>query len=367
MSKKRILFIIWSFTYGGGAEKILANIVNHLDHEKYDIEVLEYYHSNVGKETVDQRVKILKPIIDSTRKDLFSRVKNRLVDRILLKFCPGFIRRIYLNRTYDVEISFNYLIPTFLLNRDSGKLISWIHGSIHDLKGNKERKKKQKKYLDQVDSIVAISNETKQSILEIFPEYQCKLQKIYNGYDFERMIPNDDNIEDFQLLYCNRFDANKNPLFLIEVAKHLKDDGVDFKLMMLGAGDLLDKAKAYVKQYGLDRQIKFAGYVKNPYAYFNRCKVFCLTSYIEGFPTTLVESMHFGKPFVSTPVAGTEELSQGEKCGFVESDITEYAKKVKCLLTNPDLYASMSQNCKEEVRNYSLQKQIQAIEDLIDT
>ena len=52
MEKKRILFIIWSFTYGGGAEKILANIVNNLNRDKYDIEILEFLHSNIGKEEV---------------------------------------------------------------------------------------------------------------------------------------------------------------------------------------------------------------------------------------------------------------------------------------------------------------------------
>ena len=52
MKKKRILFIIWSFTYGGGAEKILANIVNNLNRDKYDIEILEFLHSNIGKEEV---------------------------------------------------------------------------------------------------------------------------------------------------------------------------------------------------------------------------------------------------------------------------------------------------------------------------
>lgn len=46
MKKKKVLFIIWSFSYGGGAEKILANIVNNLDYEKYDIDVLEYLHAD---------------------------------------------------------------------------------------------------------------------------------------------------------------------------------------------------------------------------------------------------------------------------------------------------------------------------------
>ena len=40
MKKKKILFIIWSFTYGGGAERVLANIVNNLDKNRYDIDIL---------------------------------------------------------------------------------------------------------------------------------------------------------------------------------------------------------------------------------------------------------------------------------------------------------------------------------------
>ena len=43
MKKKKVLFIIWSFSYGGGAEKILANIVNNLDYEKYDIDVRKIF------------------------------------------------------------------------------------------------------------------------------------------------------------------------------------------------------------------------------------------------------------------------------------------------------------------------------------
>ena len=58
MKKKKVLFIIWSFSYGGGAEKILANIVNNLDYEKYDIDVLEYLHAD-KMEPVNGNIKIL--------------------------------------------------------------------------------------------------------------------------------------------------------------------------------------------------------------------------------------------------------------------------------------------------------------------
>ena len=41
--KKKVLFIIWSYSYGGGAERVLTNIVNNLDPSKYEIDILEYY------------------------------------------------------------------------------------------------------------------------------------------------------------------------------------------------------------------------------------------------------------------------------------------------------------------------------------
>lgn len=62
--KTKLLFIIWSFSYGGGAEKVLANVVNSLDPEKYEIDVLEYWHVNIKAEPVRPHVKLLPPVID---------------------------------------------------------------------------------------------------------------------------------------------------------------------------------------------------------------------------------------------------------------------------------------------------------------
>ena len=39
VAKKKILFFMWSFSLGGGAEKILSTIVSNLDPEKYDIDI----------------------------------------------------------------------------------------------------------------------------------------------------------------------------------------------------------------------------------------------------------------------------------------------------------------------------------------
>ena len=105
-NKKRILFIIWSLSYGGGAEKILANIVNNFDYEKYDIEILEYLHADKMEE-IHPEVKIHSPIIDMTQKNPFLKLWYICIDRLLIKIFPGMVRKLYLNKSYDVEISFN--------------------------------------------------------------------------------------------------------------------------------------------------------------------------------------------------------------------------------------------------------------------
>ena len=117
----------------------------------------------------------------------------------------------------------------------------------------------------------------------------------------------------------------------------------------------------------MDNLIECVGYKKNPYSYFEHCKIFCLTSLIEGFPTTLVETMNFGKPFVSTQVAGTKELAENGECGIVALNDEEYITGLIQLLTDNNKYEKMSKNCKKTVKKYSIENQIAAIEECIES
>lgn len=367
--KKNILFIIWSFTYGGGAEKVLANIVNNLDSDKYNIEILEYCHSDIGKENVNDNIIIHKPILDETKKGIFNQVKNKLVIPALTKYIPSLIRRIFLDKTYDIEVSFNYMIPTFLLNRNSKKLIAWMHGSIEDLNVHPALIKKQKKYLDKVDKIVPISENTEDSILNLYAEYADKIMRIYNGYDFNKMntsVSEQSELEKFDLLFCARLDQNKNPFMFIDIVNSIVRRGNDIKACILGSGVLEEQVKERIIEYELSNNINFLGYVENPYPYFKNCKVYCMTSYMEGFPTVLAEAMNFGKPFVTTPVSGSKELACENSCGFVTDNIDTYVDSVLRLLDDNEIYDRMSEACLSHVKEYSLERQISNIEMLFD-
>ena len=241
--KKKVLFIIWSYSYGGGAERILTNIVNNLDPSKYEIDILEYVYAGIKKEEINDNINLLNPIIDITDRSFINRVNNYIKEKVVYRF-PKLLRQKYIKKDYDVEIAFNYLIPTFLLNYNANT-IGWCHGAVTDLKENDKLKKLQKKYYDKINKIVAISNKTFDSVIDVYPEYKNKVELIYNGFDKNNILNkiNDYKAENIDILYCGRFDENKNPAKFIEIIKNIKKVKNDIMAGILGIDTLEENIK----------------------------------------------------------------------------------------------------------------------------
>ncbi len=363
--KKKILFIIWSFTYGGGAEKILSSIVNNLDSSKYEIDIIEYWHSDVKKEETREDINILPPIIDSIND---SKIK-KLFYKILLESFPILLRKKYIKKKYDIEIAFNYLIPTFLLSHNT-KTIAWVHGDVYDLEKNKKNYLLQKKSFKHVNKIVAISDNTYKSIEKVFPNYSDKLLLINNGFDIENILHKADEEKLKKenkkiLLFINRLDENKNPLYALDVAKKLVDKGYDFRLQYLGKGELKESLINKINELKLNDYVEILGYKSNPYPYIKRSTIVLGCSKSEGFPTIFIEAIALGKPFVSTKVGGVEEISDNEKCGLVADNLEDYTNKVISLLDNEKKYNEFSKYGINHSKKFTIETQMKAIENLI--
>ena len=58
----------------------------------------------------------------------------------------------------------------------------------------------------------------------------------------------------------------------------------------------------------------------------------------EGFPTVFTEGMALGKPFISSAVGGTQELSNNGSCGVIINDYNDFKQAVSDIIFNPDNY-----------------------------
>lgn len=71
-------------------------------------------------------------------------------------------------------------------------------------------------------------------------------------------------------------------------------------LVLVGDGEDEAHVRALVSSLGLDGDVHFTGFTRNPYKYLARATVSVLTSRFEGLPNALIEAMALGVPIVST-------------------------------------------------------------------
>ncbi len=360
---KRVLIVIPSYSKGGGAEKILSNILNNGDFSEYQIDIVEIDRGKKGLEKLPKDISILKKYNDEKYPYLM-----RLIFEQLGRRFPNLLRNYLIKKDdYDIEIMFEVMYPDIPFSKRNIKKIYWVHGSIEDF-SNTWRKDRFKQHFSDATKIVAISNKTEKSIVDLYPEQQGKITRIYNGYDFKDIInkskeKSDIDIHEKSICSIGRIESKKGSDRTLELIRMLHKKGHKYHMYYIGSGELEETLKSRVEQYKLSEYIHFLGYQSNPYKYLKNMRCLVSMSKQEGFPGVYVEALSLNIPFVSTDVGGAEELSQGGKFGKIIYNDEQAIKEIIG-------YVEQTQRCEEEVTEFlkklSLEKQIQEFKKLIE-
>lgn len=367
--KTRLFFIIYTYTCGGGSEAVLTMIVNSLYRTgKYDIGVMEIVHYGIKEEPTDERIKIYPYYVREDDPDRKLKIRDvyRAWDKVIKEHIP---------LDYDVYISFNYLLPSFLLPPGK-KNIAWIHGDVYDLVNRYPNQKVmtdeidlQREAFKKADRIVAISDITEQSLRDLFPEYENKLRVVYNGIDYESVRnlakeKTDIELKKPAIVFVGRLDDNKQPLRMLGIFEKLAKKREDVCLYYLGTGTLAERLREEIVRNNLQDRVFLTGYVNNPYPVMKQADVLGMASVSEGFPTVLLESVSLGVPFVSTVVGGSRVLSDNGSCGIAYETDDEAVNAFEHFL---DANAGdVKEKCFERIQEFSLEKYIGRVEALIE-
>jgi glycosyltransferase involved in cell wall biosynthesis len=155
---------------------------------------------------------------------------------------------------------------------------------------------------------------------------------------------------------------------LIKVAKILKDQGYNFKLVIGGDGYLKPELIKLVKGLSLSDRVEFIGWVYDKQQFFSNIDIFCLPSYNESFGITILEAMHYDVPVVSTMCDGPREIIQHAHNGMLAKDLDTFAKHIITLIEDIDLYLKIQSNAKLDVNlNYNKQRISELIQDILQS
>ena len=360
---KKVLIVIPSYSKGGGAEKILSNILNNGDFSEYQIDIVEIDRGYNGLEDLPENIKVIK----SYYHEKYPNVIRLILEQFGKRFPKALRRYLVKKDDYDVEIMFEVMYPDIPFSKKNIKKIYWVHGSIEDF-SNTWREDRFKWYFKDATSIVSISNKTEKSIGDLYPEIKEKIIRIYNGYDFENILSKateEIDIDIFENSICSigRIEEQKGSDRMLELVKILHERGYKYHMYYIGSGKIEKLLKERAKQYSLSEYVHFLGYQQNPYKYLKYMKCLVSMSKQEGFPGVYVESLSLNVPFVSTDVGGAEELSQGGKFGKVIYNDNEAIEEIIG-------YVEKTQECEKEVSEFlkrlSLERQVQEFKKLLE-
>lgn len=217
-----------------------------------------------------------------------------------------------------------------------------------------------KRLYNKMDNVVAVSEGVKKDIVKITGINQDRVKVIRNPVVTDQMLkaasesPPHSWLQDKKepvIMGIGRLSYQKNFECLIKAFAILVEQE-KMKLIILGDGKELDALKKLAESLGLTKDILFAGFQSNPYAWLARADLFVLSSRWEGSPNVLTEALALGIPSVSTrcPSGPDEVLDDGKYGILVElEDHVALAEAMSTTLNKP-LHAAF---LKEAVKAYT--------------
>ena len=106
-----------------------------------------------------------------------------------------------------------------------------------------------------------------------------------------------------------------------------------------------------VHRAGIHTQVHFAGWIKEIAKIYAAIDILLMTSKNEGTPVSIIESLYFATPVVSSKVGGVPDLIEHGKNGFLVNsfEVKDFIIYINQLIRDKDLYWKMANNGRQSV------------------
>lgn len=365
----KIMFMIHDLGHGG-AEKVLVNLVNHLDRTKFDITVIALFGGGVNEQ-------FLKP--DIYYKTVF-RKSFRGNSYVMKLFSAQQLHSMIVREHYDIEVSYLEGVAARIISGcpDSDtKLVSWIHVEQHTravaAKAFRSFAESQQCY-QRFHHTVCVSQYVKKDFLSLYPEVG-NVSVLYNTNETEQILlqkdePAEDGVfsdSEFRLIGVGKLMPIKGFDKLARIHKRLRDNGYPVHSYVLGEGPERSRIEAYLQENHLQDSFTLLGYRTNPYKYVSKCNLFVCASTAEGFSTAATEALIVGTPVCTVDVSGMKEmLGENNEYGVVtENSEKALYQGIKRLLDDPVLLSRYRKKVAECGKAFSTENTVRAVEEML--
>lgn len=362
----RILFFIHDLGVGG-AEKVLVNLINSMDHDEFDISLISLFGGGVNEKRLSSSIKYRSFFKHIFRGNIW----------LLKILSPKLAHRIFIKNRYDIEVSFLEGVAARIVSGcddENTKLISWIHVQ------QKKRRTAAKAFLSYRESVqcyskfdktVYVSEDVERDFLDLYPSINpgSVLYNVNLTDEIRKMA--EEEIGDqylrssvFNIAIVGKLEKNKGIFKAVDILEKLKKQGVNVQFLFLGNGSQKQSLQEYIKKRKLTDSAFVLGYQSNPYKYIAKSDILLCCSEYEGFSTAATEALILGVPVVTTPVAGMNELIGNSKCGIItDGSLTHFVDSITQLLGDIEYLNEYKIRAKKRGNDFCREKTVSRIEN----
>lgn len=336
----------------GGIERVLADILNCLDFNKYSVDLLLTRFKKMDY-SIPNQVRILTrhaqimdgPFISAILRCIKAQEWDMLFFRILIALKKYIgekkVFQIISKKLFPIE-DYDYIIA---MRPDMvGKLVGhstigrhkdlwWHHGDL----GLNDKQSLNRDFA-LFDRIITTSNTLKEYLVSCFPEFHKKIVVIPNGINIEYISKmstayNPYSIyppSTFQIVSVGRINPEKRYHYVVDVTKKLLDFGIsNFQWHVIGDGIEFKQIQDLIVELNLTSHVIMHGKQLNPYPYMRYANVFVHTSFVESVGLVILEAMSLKVPCIVTESRGPCEYMENKKNGLlVNGDVNSVADAV---------------------------------------
>ncbi len=205
---------------------------------------------------------------------------------------------------------------------------------------------KQKKYISEVleltDVNIVLSKRLIPMIINKAPNASVKV--LYNAVNTYAVNPYNKNAKN--ILMLGRLGKRKGVYDLITSIKEIDNKiDKDIKFYLCGDGEV-EEVNTLINTLGLSHRIAHIGWIDSELKnkFMSNTMINILPSYNEGLPMTILETMAYGIPNISTNIASIPEVIDNKTTGLLikPGDTNMLSENMLRLIENKDLRASIS-------------------------
>lgn len=279
---------------------------------------------------------------------------------------------------YDVELVHSFFYPYETLNSKIKKILT-----IHDLfpfhYGNNVElfRKSIRESAIISDKIIAVSNYTKQEIIEHLGVSEERIQVIYAGINLKldtdidtKPILEKYNLQEEYLMAVSTFKPRKNIKGLIEAFSLFKERHFNNKAKLVLVGKEIEKFD-YVREVHevakkCEMDIIFTGYTSDQElsALYRGATAVACVSFLEGFGLPVLEAMKYGKAVIASDTTSIPEAGGDAALYCNPYDVESIADAIEEVLLNDEKRREYEQKSVLHVQNFSYRKMAEQTLDL---